>query len=134
MSLRPREEQGRLSLRERRPNTEVVFSSVLIVVTSNDDVGEEFVVSIADQSVALGPTSAGTLMVPDEFDAAVVWDPSYAYELVNGVLAVNPPPHAAKRGPNELLGNLLHYTTSLLPGFELPLAALLAKADRYECA
>ena len=25
------------------------------------------------------------------------------------------------------------YTTSWLPGFELPLAVLVAKADRYEC-
>jgi len=56
----------------------------------------------------IGPDWAGTLMTPEEFDAAARWDENYAYELIHGVLVVSPPPSEAERGPNELLGNLLY--------------------------
>jgi Uma2 family endonuclease len=56
----------------------------------------------------VGPDWAGTLMTPEEFDAASQWDESYNYELIHGVLVVSPPPSEAERGPNELLGNLLY--------------------------
>ncbi len=54
-----------------------------------------------------GAQSSGTLMTPEEFDTVEDWDELFVYELINGVLVVNPPPSAAERGPNELLGNLL---------------------------
>lgn len=54
-----------------------------------------------------GAQSSGTLMTPEEFDTAEDWDELFVYELINGVLIVNPPPSAAERGPNELLGFLL---------------------------
>src|SRR5262249_51646760 len=50
---------------------------------------------------------AGTLMTPDEFDAVEEYDEEYRYELVHGVLVVNPIPLAAETDPNEELGPLL---------------------------
>jgi Uma2 family endonuclease len=50
---------------------------------------------------------AGTLMTPDEFDAVEEYDEEYRYELVHGVLVVNPIPLAAETDPNEQLGYLL---------------------------
>jgi Uma2 family endonuclease len=64
-------------------------------------------VSTVDALQEIGLPSAGTLMTPEEFDSAELWDDAYVYELINGVLVVNPPPSAAERGLNELLGNLL---------------------------
>jgi Uma2 family endonuclease len=57
--------------------------------------------------VVLEPGLAGTLMTPEEFDAAEVGDELYDYELINGVLVVSPPPLEAERDPNEELGFLL---------------------------
>jgi Uma2 family endonuclease len=57
---------------------------------------------------ALGPDSNGMLMTPEEFDAVEEFDPAYRYELVHGVLVVNPIPLAGETGPNELLGILLY--------------------------
>jgi Uma2 family endonuclease len=54
--------------------------------------------------LVFGPESAGTLMTPEEFDAAKEWDEGYVYELIHGVLVVAPPPLEAERGPNETLG------------------------------
>jgi len=48
-------------------------------------------------------------MSPEEF-AAVTHDdcdPSFRYELINGVVIVSPPPDDAGQGPNERLGNWL---------------------------
>jgi Uma2 family endonuclease len=58
----------------------------------------------AETPIVLGPESAGTLMTPQEFDAAKEWDEGYVYELIHGVLVVAPPPLEAERGPNETLG------------------------------
>src|SRR5437764_4538496 len=58
----------------------------------------------------LGPTSAGLLMSPEAFDAIEDYDENYCYELIHGVLVVNPIPSAEETGANELLGSaLLHY-------------------------
>lgn len=55
----------------------------------------------------LGPWANGMLMTAEEFDAAEEWDPSYRYELVNGVLVVMPPADIGERGPNDDLAYLL---------------------------
>ena len=54
-----------------------------------------------------GPQLAGTLMTPEEFDAADNWDEDYDYELIRGILVVTPPVDAGERGSNEKLGHLL---------------------------
>ena len=55
----------------------------------------------------LGPELNGTLMTPEEFDAVEEYDENYVYELIHGVLVVNPIPLEAEVGPNEYLGHLL---------------------------
>ncbi len=52
-------------------------------------------------------SSNGMLMAPEEFDAITDCDELYQYELIRGVLVVNPPPSESERGPNEALGYLL---------------------------
>ena len=54
----------------------------------------------------LEPHSNGLLLSPWEFDAAE-FEPGWRYELVNGVLIVNPPPSLKERDPNEELGRWL---------------------------
>ena len=54
----------------------------------------------------LGPQSNGMSLSPWEFDAAE-FEPGWRYELVNGVLIVNPPPSLKERDPNEELGRWL---------------------------
>jgi Uma2 family endonuclease len=54
----------------------------------------------------LGPHSNGTSLSPWEIDAAD-FEPGWRYELVNGVLIVNPPPSLKERDPNEELGRWL---------------------------
>jgi Uma2 family endonuclease len=57
--------------------------------------------------VMLTSELAGTLMTPEEFDAVEDCDRDSKYELVHGVLIVTPPPLAAERSPNEVLGHML---------------------------
>ena len=57
---------------------------------------------------AIGPASAGLLMTPEEFDEITEYDELYSYELIHGVLVVNPIPSEQEAEPNELLGGLLH--------------------------
>jgi Uma2 family endonuclease len=45
-------------------------------------------------------------LTPWEFDAAE-FEPGWRYELINGVLIVNPPPSVKERDPNEELGRWL---------------------------
>lgn len=59
------------------------------------------------ESIVLGPHLNGIQMTPDEFDAVTEYDDRYGYELIDGVLIVNPPPLPQERGPNEILGHLL---------------------------
>jgi len=61
----------------------------------------------ADPEMILGPESAGILLTPDEFDGVEEYDDCYSYELIHGVLVVNPIPSAEETGPNEFLGYLL---------------------------
>ncbi|MBC8871055.1 MAG: Uma2 family endonuclease [Planctomycetes bacterium] len=63
--------------------------------------------STVQEHLAIGPASHGMRMTLEQFDAPGDWDELYVYELVNGVLIVNPPPSEAERGPNELLGRML---------------------------
>jgi Uma2 family endonuclease len=64
----------------------------------------------AEVEVVLGPDSNGIMMTPEEFDAVEDYDENYTYELVQGVVVVNPIPLAEETGPNELLGYfLIHY-------------------------
>lgn len=67
-------------------------------------------------SLAIGLQSAGMLLTPEEFDAIHDFDENYRYELVHGVLVVNPIPLPEETGPNELLGfYLLQYRHNQLP-------------------
>jgi Uma2 family endonuclease len=61
-----------------------------------------------EAALVLGPELAGTLMTPEEFDAADDAEEGYVYELINGVLVVSPSPSEMERGPNELLGVWLY--------------------------
>jgi len=61
----------------------------------------------ADAPPVLGLESAGMLMTPEEFDAVTDYDENFRYELIHGVLVVNPIPNPEETGPNELLGHLL---------------------------
>ncbi|MGC8640846.1 MAG: Uma2 family endonuclease, partial [Isosphaeraceae bacterium] len=57
----------------------------------------------------IGPSSAGTQMTPEEFDAAPPgrFKPGYRYEIINGVLVVSPYPGPGERSPNDYLGYLI---------------------------
>lgn len=55
----------------------------------------------------LGPRSGGMLLEPKEFDAVTDYDGRYSYELVRGVVIVNPIPREAESDPNEELGHWL---------------------------
>lgn len=58
-------------------------------------------------ALRLSPEMAGTLMTPEEFDSVEDYEEGWRYELVHGVLVVNPIPLEAQVGPNEYLGYLL---------------------------
>lgn len=51
--------------------------------------------------------SNGMLLLPDEFDTVTEYDEDYCYELIHGVVIVNPIPSEAESDPNEELGYLL---------------------------
>jgi Uma2 family endonuclease len=59
------------------------------------------------EALVLGPEHNGIRMRVEEFDAVEDCNELYTYELVHGVLIVNPPPSRKERGPNEELGRLL---------------------------
>lgn len=59
------------------------------------------------ETLRLGPESNGMLMTPEEFDAVEDCDELFKYELVHGVVVVNPPPAESERGPNDVLGHFL---------------------------
>lgn len=52
----------------------------------------------------IGPRANGMSMTPEEFWQHDNWVPGYRYELVHGVLIVNPPPDIGERNPNDELG------------------------------
>ncbi len=55
----------------------------------------------------IGPHSNGMLLTPVEYDAIEDWEEGFRYELVHGVLIVNPPAGAGERSPNDELGYLI---------------------------
>jgi Uma2 family endonuclease len=57
--------------------------------------------------IVLGPDWNGAEMTPEEFDAVEEYDENYCYELIRGVVVVNPIPLGEETGPNEMLGHLL---------------------------
>ena len=59
------------------------------------------------QALVLGLHHNGIRMTPVEFDAITEYDDLYRYELIHGVLVVNPFPSHQERDPNEELGHLL---------------------------
>ena len=65
------------------------------------------IAKLFSESHKVGASSAGLLMTPEEFDAIEEYDDNYDYELIHGVLVVNPIPSEGESGPNELLGGLL---------------------------
>jgi Uma2 family endonuclease len=69
----------------------------------------------AEANLVLGPEMADTLMTPAEFDAVSDWDEEYRYELIHGVLIVNPLPSPEETAPNEELGYLLRYYQEFHP-------------------
>jgi Uma2 family endonuclease len=63
--------------------------------------------AIATAPAWIGPEHDGRRMTPEEFDAITDWDPAYRYELIHGVVVVNPIPLESEADPNEELGHLL---------------------------
>ena len=55
----------------------------------------------------LDGASNGMIMSPEEFDAVTDYDDQYSYELIRGVVIVNPIPREGEVDPNEELGHLL---------------------------
>jgi Uma2 family endonuclease len=64
----------------------------------------------------IGRKDNGLLMSPEEFDAIDDYDENYSYELINGVLVVNPMPSHFERDPNEELGHWLRLYQDQNPG------------------
>ena len=64
----------------------------------------------------IGRGHNGILMTPEEFDAIDDYDDNYRYELINGVLIVNPMPSVFERDPNEELGHWLRSYSDQHPG------------------
>ena len=65
-------------------------------------------IPITQEAPILSPDMAGTLMAPEEFDAAEIdSDDGSRYELIHGVLIVTPIPSEGEADPNEELGRLL---------------------------
>src|SRR5579872_1304667 len=64
----------------------------------------------------IGRRHNGILMTPEEFDAIDDYDDNYRYELINGVLIVNPMPSVFERDPNEELGYWLRRYSDQHPG------------------
>jgi Uma2 family endonuclease len=76
----------------------------------------------------LGPSSAGLLMTPEEFDAVTDYDDRYRYELIHGIFVVTPIPSEAEGDANEELGYWLRsYRDHHLQGYALDLTL----AERY---
>jgi Uma2 family endonuclease len=57
--------------------------------------------------LVLGPEHNGIRLSPAEFDAITEFDELYRYELIDGVLVVNPVASREERSPNEVLGHWL---------------------------
>ena len=62
--------------------------------------------SVAQVRLALGPANNGIMLDAWQFDEAT-YQSGYRYELIGGVLIVNPAPLIEERDPNDELGYLL---------------------------
>ena len=58
-------------------------------------------------TLVIGIEHNGIRMTPEQFDTLPDWDELYTYELIQGVLVVNPTPSIEERDPNEELGHWL---------------------------
>ncbi len=97
--------------------------------------------TIVDEDIIpmLGPGAAGTRLTAKEFDQAEFVE-GWRYELIEGVLVVNPAPLPQERGPNERLGHwLLQYQefhpqgkslTDTLPEHDIQVKDQRRRADR----
>jgi Uma2 family endonuclease len=63
--------------------------------------------SLAPETMRLDQRANDVSMTPEEFDAVQDWDPGFRYELVRGVVIVNPIPLEGEADPNEELGRWL---------------------------
>jgi Uma2 family endonuclease len=77
---------------------------------------KDMITATTSTPFAVGPDDNGLLMTPEEFDAVTDYDENYHYELIHGVLVVNPIPRPAERDPNEELGHLLRPYREAHPG------------------
>jgi Uma2 family endonuclease len=67
--------------------------------------------------LVLGLEHNGICMSPEDFDAITEYDELYKYQLIHGVVIVNPIPLAQQRGPNQELGHqLISYQQNNLKG------------------
>jgi Uma2 family endonuclease len=78
---------------------------VTIVASSSKGVASHM--ATAETKIRLGLDMNGVLLTPEEFDAVEDYDENYRYELIHGVLVVNPLPPEASVGPNEMLAHRL---------------------------
>jgi Uma2 family endonuclease len=63
-----------------------------------------------ESSLRLDAGANGMYMTPEEFEAIDDWDENYRYELIQGVVVVNPAVSDGEADPNDDLGYLLrHY-------------------------
>lgn len=65
--------------------------------------------STATAHARIGPDCDGQRMTAAEFDAISEWDPEYRYELIHGVVVVNPIPLESEADPNGELEYLLRF-------------------------
>lgn len=67
----------------------------------------KFTTTAVISSLRLDESSNGIVMTPEEFDSVEDWDDLFDYELIRGVVIVNPLPLEGEVDPNEQLGHLL---------------------------
>lgn len=67
----------------------------------------EMPTTIQPLATRIGLACAGIHMTPEEFDGITDYDDLYRYELIHGVLVVNPIPLEGEADPNEELGHWL---------------------------
>jgi len=70
---------------------------------------------IESQTEFIDATFNGMSMSPEEFDAIEDWDPAYEYELIRGVVIVNPIASEGEADPNCELGMTLRAYQVLMP-------------------
>lgn len=108
-------------------------------IISQPIAADSFSAPVAEQPL-ISHTCAGLRMTPAEYRAHTNWERGYRYELIQGVLVVNPPPPPSHQVPNDVLGWLLRsYQEShpegkaldeTWPDFEVTLESGYRIADR----